>query len=95
MAKFIEITVTDSSNAFNAGKKLINVEDVSAGLCSDADTVHLFLSTGAKKVALSATSGKGLDVLNACNAAMTANPGGIKAKVQLPDGVQITAFSIA
>ncbi len=94
MAKFIEITVT-SGTAHLAGKKLINVEDVSFGNCSAANTVKLFLGTGAKHIALTTTAAKGIDVLNACNAAMTANPGGIKAKVQLPAGVEITAVAVA
>ncbi len=94
MAKFIEIPVT-SGTAHVAGKKLINVEDVSLGICSAANIVKLFLGTGAKHIALTTTAAKGLDVLNACNAAMTANPGGIKAKVQLPAGVEITAVAVS
>ncbi len=94
MAKFIEIPVT-SGTAHLAGKKLINVEDVSLGICSAANTVKLFLGTGSKHIALTTTTAKGIDVLNACNAAMTANPGGIKAKVQLPSGVEITAVVVA
>ena len=47
------------------------------------------------KLLLATTTAKGIDVLNAINAAMTANPGGIKAKVQLPAGVEVTAISIA
>ena len=94
MAKFIEIPVT-SSTAYEAGKKLINVEDVSLGVCSAANTVKLFLGTGGKHIALTTSAGKGLDVLNACNAAMTANPVGIKAKVQLPTGVAISAVAVA
>ncbi len=94
MAKFIEITVT-SGTAHVAGKKLINVEDVSLGICSAANTVKLFLGTGAKHIALTTTAAKALDVLNAINSSMTANPGGVKAKVQLPTGVQITAVAVA
>jgi len=94
MAKFIEITVT-SGTAHVAGKKLINVEDVSLGICSAADTVKLFLGTGSKHIALTTTAAKGIDVLNACNAAMTANPGGIKAKVQLAAGIEITGVAVA
>ena len=94
MAKFIEITVT-SATAHVAGKKLINVEDVSLGICSAANVVKLFLGTGAKHIALTTTAAKGIDVLNACNAAMTANPGGIKAKVQLASGVEITGLAVA
>ena len=49
MAKFIEIEVT-SGTAHVAGKKLINVEDVSLGICSAANTIKLFLGTGAKQI---------------------------------------------
>jgi hypothetical protein len=94
MAKFIEIPVT-SGDAHVAGKKLINVEDVSTAFCSAANAVKLFLGTGQKHVLLATTTAKGIDVLNAINAAMTANPGGIKAKVQLPAGVEVTALSVA
>jgi len=94
MAKFIEIPVTSSTDHV-AGKKLINVEDVSLGICSAANTVQLFLGTGSKHVALTTSAAKSIDVLNACNAAMTANPGGIKAKVQLPSGVEITNVAVA
>jgi hypothetical protein len=94
MAKFIEIPVT-SATAHVAGKKLINVEDVSVAFCSAANTVKLFLGTGSKHVALTTTAAKGIDVLNACNAAMTANPGGIKAKVQLAAGIEVTAIAVA
>ncbi len=94
MAKFIEITVT-SGTAHLAGKKLINVEDVAFGNCSAANTVKLFLGTGAKHIALTTTAARAIDVLNAINSSMTANPGGVKAKVQLPTGVQITAVAVA
>jgi len=94
MAKFIEIPVT-SGTAHLAGKKLINVEDVSTAFCSAANAVKLFLGTGQNHVLLTTTAAKGIDVLNAINAAMTANPGGIKAKVQLASGIEITALAVA
>ena len=49
----------------------------------------------AVRTSILSTAAKGIDVLNACNAAMTANPGGIKAKVQLASGVEITGVAVA
>ena len=94
MAKFIEIEVTNGT-AHVADKKLINVEDVSLGICSAANTIKLFLGTGAKHIALTTSTGDAISVLKAINFAMTANPGGVKAKVQLTSGDEITNVAVA
>jgi len=93
MAKFIELTVA-SGTAHLAGKKLIGVENISTAVCTGTGTIKLFYGT-TSHVAVTTTTGKAIDVLNLINAAITANPGGIKAKVTLPSGVQVTAITQA
>ena len=93
MAKFIEIQVT-SATAYVAGKKLINVDGILGTYASSADVVALASSAGQiTSIDLNVTAGKALDVLAAIQSAITANPGGIKAKVQLPAGAEITGLS--
>jgi hypothetical protein len=93
MAKFIELTVT-SGTAYIAGKKLLGVEGISTAVASAANTIKVFYGT-TSHVAITTTTSKSKEVLDLINAAITANPGGVKAKVLLPSGVEITAITQA
>ena len=92
MAKFIEITV-NGTNAYEDGKKLINVDGILGSYASSANQVSLASSAGqVSSIDLGVTAGKALEVLALIQSAMTANPGGVKAKVTLPTGVEITSL---
>jgi hypothetical protein len=94
MAKFIALEVVGNSNDFENGEHLINVDQVT-GIQQDADqTVDIYLAGGTPgdKVTVTLSTSQTSQVnpvmssnlgVKAFNFALTANPGGVKAKVFL------------
>jgi len=86
MAKFIEISTTDA-----AGTLLVNADQIlnvsagdGAGAGADAATKATIFQNGlTSHIVLTCSAGTGTDLAKAIQSALTANPGGIKSKVQL------------
>jgi len=86
MAKFIEISTTDP-----AGTLLVNADQIlnvsagdGAGEGADAATKATIFQNGlTSHIVLTCSVGTGTDLAKAIQSALTANPGGIKSKVQL------------
>ena len=86
MAKFIEISTTD-----DAGTLLVNADqilNVSAGDgagegAAAATKATIFQNGLTSHIVLTCSGGTGADLAKAIQSALTANPGGIKSKVQL------------
>ena len=96
MAKFISI---HSSGAGLAGGDILVNADLTTGVeASDATTTKIFLAGGAAGdlVTITHTStGTVPSVRDAIIYALTANPGGIKAKVTLPTGITVSAVAFS
>jgi hypothetical protein len=97
MAKFIEIKSSGSGLA--GGNILINADEVLLVAAASATTTTLTMSsasTGGDIITVTHGSvGTTPSVRDAINAALTAKPGGVKAKVQLPTGITVTGIAIA
>jgi hypothetical protein len=86
MAKFIEIATTDA-----AGTLLVNADQIlnvsagnGAGQGADAATKATIFQNGlTSHIVLTVNPGTGTGLAKAIQSALTANPGGIKSKVQL------------
>jgi len=86
MAKFIEISTTDA-----AGTLLVNADQIlnvsagdGAGAGNDAATKATIFQNGlTSHIVFTCSTGSGTDLAKAIQSALTANPGGIKSKVQL------------
>ena len=94
MAKFIAIKSSGAGLA--GGDVLLGVEGiigVRGGCISNNSTVVYYDSKAATITHL--TVGTTPSVRDAVNAALTANPGGVKARVQLPAGITVSAIAIA
>ena len=93
MAKFIEIKSSGSGLA--GGNILINADEVLL-VTAVSDTTTMVTTTLAHIITVTHDSGGTTpSVRDAINAALTANPGGIKAKVQLPTGITVSAVAVA
>ena len=98
MAKFIKIKASNIGVANQSADYLIGADQVQfvkqgthiAASTADAATVLL---SGGKHVTFTDT-GKGAEIASAINSALTANPGGVVATVQLGSAVSITAIGI-
>jgi hypothetical protein len=92
MAKFIAIK--SSAASFAGGDYLLGVEGiitVEAVSNSQTDVEY-----DGKKVAIAhGSTGTVASVRDAINAALTANPGGVKARVQLPAGITVTGITVS
>ena len=92
MAKFIE--VYSSGSGLDGGNILLGVEGI---ISVDAATATTTTVTYDGKVATITHDSVGTtpSVKDAVNAALTANPGGVKAKVHLPSGITVSAIAVA
>ncbi|MCP4991770.1 MAG: hypothetical protein GY928_38630 [Colwellia sp.] len=95
MAKFIEINSSGSGLA--GGKILLGVNNINGVIAASATTTVIkFNGGGLDEATITHTSvGTVPSVRDAVNAALTANPGGVKAKVNLPAGITVSAVAIA
>ena len=95
MAKFIEIYSSGAGLA--GGNILINAENVNSVIAATASTTVLKLNGPALDEATVTHTSVGTtpSVRDAINYALTANPGGVKAKVQLPSGITVSAIALA
>ena len=90
MAKFIE--VHSSGSGLNGGNVLIGVDNI-VGVDAALGTSTIIKFTGGviDECTITHTStGTTPSVRDAINYALTANPGGVKAKVQLPTGITVS-----
>ena len=96
MAKFISI---HSSGAGLAGGDILVNADLSTGVVAASGTsTVIYLAGGAAGDLATIThtsTGTVPSVRDAINAALTANPGGVKARVQLPTGISVSQIAIA
>ena len=91
MAKFIAIK--SSASSFEGGDYLLGVEGIITveAVSNSATDVEY----NDKKVTIAHnTTGTVASVRDAINAALTANPGGVKARVQLPAGITVTDITV-
>ena len=90
MAKFIE--VFSSGSNLDGGNILIGVNDIVGVDAASATTTIIKMNGGVlDEVTLTHGSvGTTPSVRDAINKALTANPGGVKAKVNLPTGITVT-----
>jgi len=97
MAKFIAIK--SSAAALGGGDYLFNVDQIITVEAASATTTTILLtsSQSTEDVATITHTSVGTvpSVRDAINAALTANPGGVKARVQLPTGISVSAIAIA
>jgi len=98
MARYIEFQ--NSGAAPKEGKILVNSDQILSVVATGAAAVTIYMAGGASSdVGTLTTSPSGnanaQGVRDAINYALTANPGGVKAKVQLPSGVTITDWVVA
>jgi len=97
MAKFIAIK--SSAAALGGGDYLFNVDQIITVEAPSATTTTILLtsSQAAEDVVTITHTNVGTDpsVRDAINAALTANPGGVKARVQLPTGISVSQIAIA
>ena len=97
MARFISLNNTATGLA--NGEWLFNVDQILYVEAASATTTLLYLNndvTAEDIVTLTHTDvGTTPSVKRAVQNAMTANPGGVKAKVNMPSGISITAIGIA
>jgi len=96
MARFISVNNTASGLA--NGEWLFNVDQILYVEAASATTTILYLNNDVAAedvVTLTHTSvGTTPSVKRAIQNAMTANPGGVKAKVQLPTGITVSGIAI-
>ena len=94
MAKFIALEVVGNNNDYENGEHLINVDQVTGVQQSADQTVDIYLAGGTPgdKVTVTLSTSQTAQVapvmasnlgVKAFNFALTANPGGVKAKVFL------------
>jgi len=90
MAKFIEIY--SSGSGLDGGNVLIGVDNaVGVDAASATTTVVKFNGGIIDECTITHSSvGTTPSVRDAINYALTANPGGVKAKVQLPSGITVS-----
>ena len=90
MAKFIE--VFSSGSGLDGGNVLIGVNDI-VGVDAATGTTTIIKMNGGVLDEVTLTHGNvgtTPSVRDAINKALTANPGGVKAKVNLPTGITVT-----
>ena len=96
MARFI--SVNNTATGLANGEWLFNVDQILYVEAASATTTILYLNndvTAEDVVTLTHTTvGTTPSVKRAVQNAMTANPGGVKAKVNMPSGISITAIAI-
>ena len=97
MASFISIK--SSAAGLAGGEFLFNVDQIILVEAATATTTTISLSTlAAAEDVVTITHGSvgtTPSVRDAINAALTANPGGVKARVNLPAGITVTGIAVA
>jgi len=96
MAKFIAIK--SSAAGLAGGDYLFNVDQIITVEAPSATTTTILLATTTSRDVATITHtsvGTTPSVRDAINAALTANPGGVKAKVNLPTGITVSGIVIA
>ena len=91
MAKFIAIKYTGAGLA--GGDVLLGVEGI-IGVTAGSATTTVVEYEG-KAATITHLTVATPSVRDAVNAALTANPGGVKARVQLPAGITVSLVAIA
>jgi len=92
MAKFIAIK--SSGTGLAGGDILLGVEGI-IGVKAATVTTTVVDYEGKAATITHGTVGTTPSVRDAVNAALTANPGGVKARVQLPAGITVSQVVIA
>ena len=92
MAKFIAIK--SSAATFEGGDYLLGVEGIITVRAASNSATEVQYS-GKKVTIAHDNTGTVASVRDAINAALTANPGGVKARVQLPAGITVTGITVA
>lgn len=92
MAKFIAIKSSGAGLA--GGDVLLGVEGI-IGVTAALATSTVVEYDGKAATITHSDTGTAPSVKDAVNAALTANPGGVKARVQLPSGITVSAIAIA
>ncbi len=96
MAKYISFN--SSAAGLDSGELVLNAENVVYVEADSATSTKVFLNAGpvgADLITITHTStGTNPSMRDAINYALTANPGGVKAKVQNPSGISISAIVI-
>jgi hypothetical protein len=92
MARFI--TIVSSGAGLAGGNVLISVDDILTVKAATATTTTII---GAATVTTVTHTSVGTvpSVRNAINNALTANPGGVNAKVALPTGITVSTIVVA
>ena len=95
MAKFIEIYSSGSGLA--GGNILLNADNINSVIAASGTTTVVKLNGPALDEATVTHTSVGTtpSVRDAINYALTANPGGVKAKVQLPTGITVSQVVLA
>ena len=101
MAKFIKFTVTSASANILDGSHLVNVNEIMTVDQTDTTSTIIYLANwlaaGTGQIDITTTPASAANkapIKDAVNSAMTANPGGVVASVNLPSGTTITGFAI-
>ena len=97
MAKYISLD--SSASGLDSGDLIINASNIMYVEADSGTSTKIFLNagpTGADLITVTHTStGTVPSVRDAINYALTANPGGVKAKVQNPAGISISAVVVS
>jgi len=98
MARYIEFQ--NSGAAPKEGKILVNSDQILSVVATGAAAVTIYMAGGTgSDIGTLTTSPSGnanaQGVRDAINYALTANPGGVKAKVQLPSGITVSQIALA
>ena len=96
MAKFISINSSGAGLA--GGDILVGVDLITGVVQASATTVLIYLAGGAAGDVCTITHdsvGTIPSVRDAVNYALTANPGGVKARVQLPSGIEVSGVAFS
>ena len=100
MAKFIKIKKANFASSLNyTADMLVGVDQIAVvkkgtNSAINSDTATIFFQDATSYITFTDTA-KGVDIVNAINSALTANPGGVVATVQLDSSVEITALAVA
>ena len=96
MAKFISLS--SSAAGLDSGEHLVSAEDIIYVKAGSATTTLLYVNGPAACDLITVThtsTGTVPSVRDKINYALTANPGGVKAKVQLASGISISGIVIS
>ncbi len=100
MAKFIKIKKENFASSLNyTADMIIGVDQIAlvkkgSNSAINANEATIFFLDASSYITFEDTA-KGVDIVNGINNALTANPGGVVATVQLASTVEITAVTVA